>query len=160
MTGHRAAGAPRRGGDEHLQGDLFTGEWQAECPKRGNGSHIRLKPVDGEKPIVPGMASYAGEGPAGTYCRDCAHYGVVAVQTGVDDVEITAPAARSTPSAATPLNHPPRHSAFPACKHFLAGDESKRHLSSIGRGFTASKISADLRRAGQRTVLPGQPATS
>jgi hypothetical protein len=43
MVGHRTAGTVRETDGKHLQGDLFTGEWQAEPPKRGSGSHIRLK---------------------------------------------------------------------------------------------------------------------
>jgi len=48
-------------GKNTQQRDLFTGEWNVERPKRGSGSHVRLKPIDGEKAVVPGMASYAGE---------------------------------------------------------------------------------------------------
>src|SRR5262245_60868366 len=107
------------------QRDLFTSEWQAKKAKRGNGSHIRLKPVDGEKPIVPGMASFAGEGPPGTYCRDCIHFGVVAVQTGVDDVEINrtgcAIYAQHMGHAAPTTRRDIQLCA--ACKHFVAGDE-------------------------------------
>ena len=99
-------------------------------PKRGNGSHVRLKPFDGEKPAVPGMASYAGEGPAGTYCRDCVHFGVVAVQTGVDDVEINrtgcAIYAQRMGHAAPTTRRDIR--LFPACKHFVAGDEFEAAL--------------------------------
>lgn len=63
-----------------MQRDMFTGELMERPPKRGNGSHIALKPIGIEKPTVPGMADYAGEGPTGKYCRDCRHFGEVAVQ--------------------------------------------------------------------------------
>jgi hypothetical protein len=76
------------------------------------------------------MASYAGEGPAGTYCRECDHFGVVAVQTGVDDVEINrtgcAIYAQRMGHAAPTTRRDIR--LFPACKHFAVGDESKRHF--------------------------------
>jgi hypothetical protein len=59
--------------------DLLTGDLVVNPPKRGDGSHIKLKPAGFEKPIVPGMASYAGEGPEGKHCNDCAFFGEVAV---------------------------------------------------------------------------------
>ncbi len=85
MFKRRAEGKADR---KYLQGDLLSGDWMAKPPKRGNGSHLRLKALEGEKPAVPGMASYAGEGPPGRYCRDCDHFGEVAVQTGAGAVEM------------------------------------------------------------------------
>lgn len=49
--------------------DMFTGEVVTKPPKRGNGSHVKLKPVGIEKPVVPGMASYAGEGQRGSAAK-------------------------------------------------------------------------------------------
>lgn len=70
------------GGVKHkpMQRDMFTGELSDRPPKRGSGAHIVLKPIGIEKPFVPGMADYAGEGPDGKYCRECMHFGEVAVQ--------------------------------------------------------------------------------
>jgi hypothetical protein len=137
-----------RGALKLKQGDLFSKEWQTEPSKRGDGSHVRLKSVDGEKPVMPGMASYAGEGPAGTYCRDCAHFGEVVVQTGVDDVEINrtgcAIYAQRMGHAAPTTRRDIR--LFPACKHFVAGDESKRHfiIDRAGVVHRVEKFPPDL----------------
>jgi hypothetical protein len=135
-------------GKNAQQRDLFTGEWDAERPKRGNGSHVRLKPVDGEKAVVPGMASYAGEGPAGCYCKSCACFGVVAVQTGVDDVEINrtgcAIYAQRMGHAAPTTRRDIRFCA--ACKHFVPGDESKLHfiIDRAGVVHRVEKFPPDL----------------
>ena len=74
-----------------LQGDLLSGEWQSGAPKRGTGEHIRLTPLgDDQRVAVPGMADFSGEGPAGTYCRDCNHFAdEIAVQTGINTIEKT-----------------------------------------------------------------------
>lgn len=63
-----------------MQRDMFTGELTDKKPKAGNGSHIRLAGAETQPPAVPGMASFAGTGPKGKYCRDCAAFGDVAVQ--------------------------------------------------------------------------------
>ena len=60
----------------------------AKPPRRGAGKHILLTRLDGEKTAVPGMAGFADQGPAGRYCRDCDHFGEVAVQSGPDAVEM------------------------------------------------------------------------
>lgn len=62
-----------------MQIDLLTGELETKKPKRGNGSHIQLKPIGIEKPVEPGMANYAGEGPPGKYCQDCRNFGEIAL---------------------------------------------------------------------------------
>lgn len=62
-----------------MQRDMFTGELSDKRPKAGNGSHIQLKPIGIERPHIPGMASWAGGGPEGKYCRDCQHFGAVAI---------------------------------------------------------------------------------
>jgi hypothetical protein len=80
LTSEEQAAALGRVKYKPSQRDMFTGEISEKPPKRGNGSHIILKPIGIEKPTVPGMADYAGEGPDGKYCRDCSHYGEVAVQ--------------------------------------------------------------------------------
>ena len=74
-----------------LQGDLLSGQWLSGTPKRGGGQHLRLKPLgDDQRVAVPGMADFCGEGPAGTYCRDCNHFAdEIAVQTGINNVEKT-----------------------------------------------------------------------
>jgi hypothetical protein len=74
-----------------LQGDLLSGEWLNQLPRRGAGQHIRLKPLgDDQQVAVPGMADFSGGGPAGTYCRDCNHFAdKIAVQTGINTIERT-----------------------------------------------------------------------
>jgi hypothetical protein len=72
------------------QGDLFTGEFNANPPKRGNGYHIKLTAKEAEPTAVPGMADFAGGGPPNTYCRNCVHFGEeIAVQTGINTIERT-----------------------------------------------------------------------
>lgn len=67
--------------------DLLTGDVVLKPPKRGNGSHVVLKPCGIEKPVVPGMASYAGEGPAGKRCEDCRWFGTVAIHRPSGDID-------------------------------------------------------------------------
>jgi hypothetical protein len=70
-----------------LQRDLFTGEL-VKPPKRGDGHHIKLKREGRERAAVPGMASYAGEGPYGRFCRDCHWYGTIRLtRPDLDTVE-------------------------------------------------------------------------
>jgi hypothetical protein len=61
LDANGAAGTPTgrspNAAEHALQRDMFTGEWQAKPPKRGSGSHVRLKEREGEKAILPGMAS-------------------------------------------------------------------------------------------------------
>lgn len=148
MTNRRTVGAPRGDRSEYLQGDLLTGEWQAKPPKRGSGQHIRLKLLDGEKAVVPGMASYAGGGPAGAHCRDCGHFGVVAVQAGVDKVEINRTGctiyAQRMGHAAPTTRRDIRLSA--ACKHFMAAEEANRHfiVDRAGGVHRVEKLPPDL----------------
>jgi hypothetical protein len=133
-----------------FQGDLLTGEWRAEPPKRGNGSHVRLKSLDVEKTAVPGMASYAGEGPANKYCKDCVFFGKVAVQRGVDDVEINRTGcviyAQRMGHAAPTTKRDIRLS--PACRHFVAGDDSRRQfiVDRAGAVHPVNKFPANLPR--------------
>lgn len=68
-----------------MQRDLFTGELVTKPIKRGNGRHIKLKSVPGEKPHVAGMASWAGTGPEGKYCRDCDFFGTIKVRNQRDE---------------------------------------------------------------------------
>jgi hypothetical protein len=121
---------PEGSGVQPQQRDLFTGEWQAERPKRGNGFHIRLKPVEGEKPIVAGMASYAGEGQDGTYCKDCAYFGEVVVQWSLDDIEKNAAgcvlwAQRMGHAAPVPRRD---IRLCPSCKYFEPADGAPRRF--------------------------------
>jgi len=105
-----------------LQGDLLSGEWQRGAPKRGSGVHIRLTPGgDNQRVVVPGMADFSGEGPAGTYCRDCSHFAEkIAVQTGINTIEKTQfgcviwaqRMAHAAPSPRRDIR------LCPSCKHF------------------------------------------
>jgi hypothetical protein len=131
------------------QRDLFTGEWTAERPKRGDGSHIRLKPVDGEKPFVLGMASYLGEGPPNTFCQGCENYGLIAVQLALDKPEKSCSGcsiyARCTGHAAA---MPRRDIRFcPSCKHFVAADKPERNfiIDRTGVVHRVDKLPGDVR---------------
>ena len=55
------------------QGDLFTGEFAATRPKKGNGRHIKLTWGESEPVKAVGMAHFSGTGPERTYCRECKH---------------------------------------------------------------------------------------
>lgn len=171
MTDHRTMGATHRDGGEYLQGDLFTNEWQVERPKRGNGSHIRLKLLDSEQPIVPGMASYAGDGPKGKYCKDCGHFGEVAVQRTPDDIEMNKAGcviyAQRIGHAAPTRRCDIRFCA--ACKEFEeAGDQTRRFIvDQAGAVHQVRQFPADLRQwrpetSGGSNALPGDvlPAAS
>lgn len=58
-----------------MQRDMFTGNLVRNAPKAGRGDHILLKrPVD-EPVAIPGMAHFAGTGPEGKRCSQCAHLG-------------------------------------------------------------------------------------
>jgi len=56
-----------------MQRDLFTGNLIATRPKAGRGGHVLLKAGPDEKYPVPGMAHFAGTGPAGKRCQHCTH---------------------------------------------------------------------------------------
>ena len=64
------------------QGDLFTGEFNAKLPKRGNGDHIRLAREEGEPVKAVGMAHFPGSGPERTYCYQCQHCQDIPVYRG------------------------------------------------------------------------------
>ena len=53
------------------QGDLFTGEFNINSPKGGNGHHIRFAEDHGEPVKAIGMAHFPGTGPERTYCYQC-----------------------------------------------------------------------------------------
>lgn len=149
MAALRIAGKLAKANGNALQRDLFTGAWQDKPPRRGNGSHIRLKPVEGEKPVVSGMASYAGEGPAGKYCKDCRFFGKVAVQRTHDVIE-TNPAgcliySRRTGHAASPDRRSIKLSA--ACKFFETAHEAPRNfiIDQAGAVHRVESIPKDLR---------------
>lgn len=57
-----------------LQRDLFTGELVTSKIRKGMGDHIKLTHgADRQLTAIPGMAHFAGTGPARKYCQDCAH---------------------------------------------------------------------------------------
>jgi hypothetical protein len=64
------------------QGDLFTGEFNVNLPKRGNGHHIKLAVEEGEPTKAPGMAHFPGTGPKRTYCSECKHCQDIGVYRG------------------------------------------------------------------------------
>ncbi|MFZ5783962.1 MAG: hypothetical protein ACOY4R_27505 [Pseudomonadota bacterium] len=56
-----------------VQIDLLTGNLAPKRIKIARGdAHIRLKSDGMEPTVVPGMAHFAGTGPSGRYCKDCA----------------------------------------------------------------------------------------
>jgi hypothetical protein len=124
-----------------LQGDLLSGEWLSQPPRRGAGQHIRLKPLgDDQQVAVPGMADFSGKGPAGTYCRDCNHFAdEIAVQTGINTIEKTRSGcviwaqrmAHAAPSQRRDIR------LCPSCKHFeKATDASPRCFIIDGGGVS------------------------
>lgn len=133
-----------------LQGDLLSGQWLSEPPKRGNGRHIRLKQDVDQRVVVPGMADFSGAGPAGTYCRDCVHLGdEIAVQTGIDAIEKTRAGcaiwsrrmARAAPSPRRDIR------LCRSCKHFAAADASPRCfiIDSAGVSHQLDQMPNDVR---------------
>jgi hypothetical protein len=111
---------------------MFSGEVVTKPPKRGNGSHIVLKATGIEKPVVPGMASYAGEGPPNKYCRDCDSFGEVAVvrPDGNETVEMN---RRGCVLWASRMGHAQPMSAksieiCDACKHFTEAAKPARRF--------------------------------
>jgi hypothetical protein len=134
-----------------LQGDLLSGEWRSESPRRGSGQHIRLNSPDGERVAVPGMADFSGEGPAGTYCRDCNHFAEeIAVQTGINAIERTRSGcviwaqkmAHAAPSARCDIR------LCLSCKHFEeAADASPRCfiIDRAGMSYRLDSMPEDLR---------------
>ncbi len=150
MINHLSAPMGRDSEERHLQGDLFTGKWEAKAPKRGNGSHVRLKRLDGEKPAVPGMASYTGEGPAGTYCKDCAYFGEIAVQVTPNAVEKN-PAGCAIYTQHMGHAAPTRRrdiSLCASCRFFENADEPMRRIivDQAGEIHRVEKIPENLRR--------------
>jgi hypothetical protein len=149
-------------GNDALQRDLFTGEWQAKPPKRGSGSHVRLKAFEGEKPVVAGMAAFAGEGPVGKYCKDCGHFGEVAVQRTPDAIEMNPTGCaiysrrmgRAAPIARRNIK------LCAACKHFVAADEAIRRfiVDQAGAVHQVENFPEDLRRWRPSEDTPIAPA--
>jgi hypothetical protein len=135
-----------------LQGDLLSGEWLSQPPRRGAGQHIRLKPLgDDQQVAVPGMADFSGGGPAGTYCRDCNHFAdEIAVQTGNDAIERTRSGcviwaekmAHAAPSGRREIR------LCRSCKHFeKAAGASPRCfiIDSAGMSHRLDKMPEDLK---------------
>lgn len=111
-----------------MQRDLFTGELVLKPPKIGRGDHIKLKSFPGEKPRVPGMASWAGDGPKDKYCYQCHHYGTVSVmnQRG-DKTECLSGACAQYAKRTGKLPMVQVDIAFsPACNVFQDGDGEPR----------------------------------
>ena len=135
-----------------LQGDLLSGEWLNRAPRCGNGKHIRLKSPDGERVAVPGMADFSGEGPAGTYCRDCSYFAdEIAVQAGIDAIEKTRSGcviwaqrkAHAAPSSRRDIR------LCPSCKHFeKAADASPRCniIDCAGTSYRLDSMPTDPKR--------------
>ena len=149
MADLRSAGELPETARSTLQRDLVTGAWEDKPPARGNGSHIRLKPLHGETPALSGMASFAGEGPVGKFCRNCDHFGEVAVQRTVDAIEMNptgcALYAQRMGHAAPTRRRDIRLCAD--CKHFEPADEVTRRfiVDQAGGVHRIEKFPKDLR---------------
>ena len=133
-----------------LQGDLLSGEWQSGAPKRGTGEHIRLKSLgDSQQVAVSGMADFSGEGPAGTYCRDCNHFAdEIAVQTGINTIERTRAGCMIWAQRMAHAAPSPRRDIrlCPSCKHFeKAADTSPRCniIDSAGTSYRLDRMPDD-----------------
>jgi hypothetical protein len=141
-----------------FQGDLLSGQWLSEPPRRGNGQHVKLK-GDDQRVVVPGMAGFSGEGPAGRYCRDCRHLAdEIAVETGINVVERGGAGCAiwaQRMGHAAPL--PRRDIRFcRSCKHFEPADASSRCviIDSAGMNYRLDRMPADV-----RAWLKGRPCT-
>ena len=135
-----------------LQGDLLSGEWLPKPSRRGSGHHIRLKPLGADqRTVVPGMADFAGEGPDGTYCRDCNHFAdEIAVQTRIDAVEkARAGCAKWAQRMAHAAPSPRRDIRLcRSCKHFeRLTDNSDRCfiIDMAGVTYRCSSMPDDIR---------------
>ena len=135
-----------------LQGDLLSGEWRSQPPRRGTGDHIRLTPLGDDQRIpVPGMADFSGEGPAGTYCRDCVHFAdEIAVQTGINTIEKTRFGCMIWAQSMGHAAPSPRRDIrlCPSCKHFeKAPDASPRCfiIDSAGTSYKFDSMPEDLK---------------
>lgn len=127
-----------------VQGDLLSGEWLSQPPRRGAGQHIRLKPQgDDRRVVVPGMADFSNEGPAGTYCRDCDYFaGKIAVQTGINTIEKTRSGcviwaqrmAHAAPSSRRDIR------LCPSCKHFEQAVNASPRCFIIDRGDVSDRL--------------------
>lgn len=118
--------------------DMFTGEVVTKPPKRGNGSHIQLKSTGLEKTVVPGMASYAGEGPHGKRCEQCRWFGRVKVvrpdrdtiETCVDACLRAAQLTGRIPMARQQIKH------CQACRFFAENDGGRHEWCIFEDGVT------------------------
>jgi hypothetical protein len=133
-----------------LQGDLLSGQWLSGSPKRGGGQQIRLKLLgDDQRLAVPGMADFSGEGPAGTYCRDCNYFAdKIAVQTGINTktragcVIWAQRMAHAAPSPRRDIR------LCPSCKHFEQAADTLPRCFIIDRAGMSHRLESmpeDLR---------------
>ena len=142
----------RRKTSNGLQGDLLSGEWPSQPPRRGAGHHIQWKPLgDDQRVAVPGMADFSGEGPAGTYCRDCNHFAdEIAVQTGIDAIERTRSGCVIWAQQMAHAAPSPRRDIrlCRSCKHFEEPAEATPRcfiIDSAGTSYRLDSMPHDLR---------------
>jgi hypothetical protein len=133
--------------------DMFTGEASTKLPRRGNGSHVQLKPTGIEKPVIPGMASFAGEGPAGKRCENCQWFGrVKVVRPDMDTIEVSVDACLRAAQLTGRVHAARVQIRFEsACRHFSEGDgprewrigpDGKTH-TIVGRDPQAGDVLGD-----------------
>lgn len=80
MTGEEQKAALGKIRRKPVQIDLLTGNLAPKKPRMArDDDHIRLKSEPGEKSAIPGMAHFAGTGPEGARCFQCAHLGHIDV---------------------------------------------------------------------------------
>ena len=127
-----------------LQGDLLSGQWLSEAPRRGGSRHIRLKPLgDDQRVAIAGMADFSGGGPAGTYCRDCNYFAdEIAVQTGINAIEKTRAGcviwARRMAHAAPSPRRDIR--LCPSCKYFEQAADATPRCFIIDRAGMSDRL--------------------
>ena len=97
------------------------------------------------------MADFSGEGPAGTYCRDCNHFAdEIAVQTGINTIERTRVRLRDLGAENGHAAPSPRRDIrlCPSCKHFeKPADASPRCfiIDSAGMSYRLDSMPEDLK---------------
>jgi hypothetical protein len=126
-----------------LQGDLLSGHWQSEAPRRGSGRHIKLTSLEGEREAVPGMASFRGDGPSGTCCRDCDHFADdIAVQTGINSIERTRSGCVLWAQRMAHAARSPRRDIrlCASCKHFEKAANAPPRCAVIDRAGVSVRL--------------------
>jgi len=101
--------------------------------------------------LFSGMASFCGEGLAGTYCRDCAHFAdEIAVQTGSNSIEKKKAGCEVWAQRQGHAAPSPRRDIrlCPSCKHFEKPANATRRcfiIDSTGISHRVDSMPEDVR---------------